>query len=104
MADEPKLSAEQAKTRDAGQRIAAARKDRNMTQGQLANELRIKQATLSMIESGELEPSDDMRRSIKAWIDSGKGPREKAPRGPYRTHSHDEGAVVRQKRKTIVDG
>jgi transcriptional regulator with XRE-family HTH domain len=79
-----------------GDRMRKARLDRGMTQPQLAKYLRVGQAMLSMIESGEAEASDDLARRISDWIASGKGPQEQAKRGPYR-----DGKGQRQKRTTI---
>lgn len=61
-----------------------------MTQAQLADVLGVKQAMVSMIEKGEEDPSDDLLKRIRSWIDSGRGVRMKAPRGPrgsYRKRS-----------------
>ena len=67
-----------------------ARLDRKMTQAQLADVLGVKQAMVSMFESGDERGryGDDLVKRIEAWIRSGRGPRLKAPRGPrgpYRT-------------------
>ncbi len=67
-----------------GKRVSDARKNRNMTQGQLANHLGVRQAMVSMLETGEAEPSDELRARVNEWIASGRGPRQKSPRGPYR--------------------
>jgi DNA-binding XRE family transcriptional regulator len=58
-----------------------------MTQGQLAEYLRVRQATVSMLESDELEPSDGLAEMIERWLASGAGPRKKSERGPYKTRS-----------------
>jgi len=69
-------------------RMQKARIDRNMTQGQLAERLRVRQSMVSMIENGEevedgVKYSDELASRIKSWIDSGAGPAKKSPRGPY---------------------
>ena len=66
-----------------GSRMAKARTDRGVTQVELAKRLGVRQAMVSMIEAGEAEYSDELGKRIKSWIDSGEGPKEKAPRGPY---------------------
>lgn len=74
------------------QQMAKARVDRNMTQGQLAERLGVKQSMISMIETGEVTGdaedetarySEALGKRIRSWIDSGAGPRKKSPRGPY---------------------
>ena len=68
-----------------GTDLAAARATRNITQRQLADYLHIKQAAVSMLESGELDVSPDLAARIREWISSGKGIARSAPRGPYKT-------------------
>lgn len=72
------------------ERMATARKDRGMTQKQLADHLKVKQATVSMLETGELsvdEIGEGLTKLIKDWIDSGAGPRKKPARGPYKARN-----------------
>jgi len=73
-------------------RMAKARVDRGMTQGQLADRLGVKQSMVSMIETGEVTRdadeeterySEGLEKRIRSWIDSGAGPTKKSPRGPY---------------------
>ena len=64
-----------------------ARKDRGVTQGQLAERLHVKQAMVSMIESGEAEYSEELAGRIRGWIDSGAGPLTPPKRGPYKTRT-----------------
>lgn len=69
-------------------RMQKARVDRGMTQAQLAERLRVKQSMVSMIEAGEevedgVKYSDDLAKRIRTFIDSGAGPTQKSPRGPY---------------------
>jgi len=71
-------------------RMKKARLDRGMTQGQLADKLRIRQSMVSMIEDGEeLEDGEiygvDLGKRIAAFIESGAGPTTKTPRGPYKS-------------------
>ncbi len=68
---------------DLGNRMAKARVDRGVTQGDLAKRLGVRQAMVSMIESGEAEYSEDLAGRIKTFINSGAGPTQKSPRGPY---------------------
>lgn len=72
-------------------RLEAARKERGVTQGQLAERLHIKQAMVSMIESGEAEYGTELADRMKGWIDSGAGALKKAARGPYKTRSTIQG-------------
>lgn len=70
-----------------GERLRRARLERDVTEAQLAARLGIRQSALSMLESGEMEPGDDLASRAKAWISSGSGaggPSNKAARGPYR--------------------
>lgn len=76
-----------------GQRVAKARKDRGMTQAQLAERLHVKQSMVSMIETDEAEYSDELRKVIKQWLDSGAGATAKPTRGPYKV----------QQRSTLPD-
>ena len=76
-------------------RMAKARTDRGMTQGQLAEKLGVRQAMVSMIETGEAEYGEDLGKRIKTFIDSGAGPATKPPRGPYKDG-------VSQKRRTTL--
>lgn len=64
--------------------LARVRKERNVTQGQLAAYLHVKQATVSMFESGELEITPELSARISEWVRSGKGVTNGAPRGAYR--------------------
>lgn len=72
-------------------RMESARKERGVTQGQLADRLHIKQAMVSMIESGEAEYGEELAGRIRGWIDSGAGALKKAARGPYKTRSTIQG-------------
>ncbi len=72
-------------------KMAKARKERNVTQGQLADRLHIKQAMVSMIEGGEAEYSTELAGRIRSWIDSGAGALKKSARGPYKTRSTIQG-------------
>lgn len=83
-----------------GESMRAARQERDVTVTQLADELRTKHATLSMIEAGEEMPEKELAGRIKGWINSGRGAKSKAPRGPYHK-TYGDGDVVRQKRSTI---
>ena len=83
-----------------GTKVASARRERGMTQEQLAGELRIKQASLSMIESGELDIGKDLKGRIEGWLESGKGARSKAARGPYRK-TYSDGEVQYKRRSTL---
>ena len=74
------------------ERMTKTRIDRKMTQLQLADRLGVKQAMVSMLESGEEPLSDGLASRIKGWIDSGAGPRLKSPRGPRGNY---------RKRKTV---
>jgi transcriptional regulator with XRE-family HTH domain len=64
-----------------GQRLSSARVERNVTQKQLAQHFHVQHSTISMVESGELEPSEGLVKLIKDWIASGKGITMSAPRG-----------------------
>ena len=79
---------------DLGARVTRARLERGVTQAQLAEYLHVKQASISMLESGELEPTDHFQAALEAWLASGSSPRRPAPRGP-REH------YVTQSRSTI---
>lgn len=68
-----------------------ARKERGVTQGQLADRLHVKQATISMIETGEIDYSTELAGRIRSWIDSGEGPSKPSARGPYKTRSTIQG-------------
>jgi transcriptional regulator with XRE-family HTH domain len=68
-------------------KATAARKERGMTQGQLAERLHVRQSMLSMFETGEENVSEELAGRIRAWIDSGAGPTKKSPRGPYKVRS-----------------
>ncbi len=72
-------------------RIEKARKERGMTQGQLAERMHMKQSMVSMIESGEEAISQELAGRMKAWIDSGAGPAKKSARGPYKTRTTIQG-------------
>ena len=64
-----------------------ARLERGVTGTQLAERLHIKQAMVSMIESGEAEYSEELAGRIRGWIDSGAGPLTPPKRGPYKTRT-----------------
>lgn len=64
-----------------GERLAKARVERNVTQKQLAAHFRVQQAAISMLESGELDPSDGLAKLAEDWIKSGRGVTIAAPRG-----------------------
>lgn len=64
------------------ERMKRARLERDMTEAQLAQALRVRQSAVSMVESGELEVSQELAKNIEAWIASGKGA-PKTKRGPY---------------------
>lgn len=67
------------------QTVRKVRMERGMTQPQLAELLHVTQATISMFESGELDAiTDDLKKRIQAWIDSGRGAPQKSKRGPYK--------------------
>ncbi len=70
-----------------GSQIEKARTERGMTQKQLAEYLRVKQATVSMIEEGSLEPGEGLEKLLRTWLASGAGPRKKPARGPYKARS-----------------
>lgn len=55
-----------------------------MTQAQLAERLHVKQSMVSMIETDEAEYSDELRKVIKQWLDSGASATAKTARGPYK--------------------
>lgn len=69
---------------DLSKRMKRARVERDMTQPQLAEVLGIGQPMLSMIEDGDKVPSSELEKRISAWLASGRGPRVKSARGPYR--------------------
>lgn len=77
-----------------GERVTRARLERGMTQGQLAERLHVKQASISMLESGELEPTEGLASQLKAWLASGAGPKNPAPRGP-REHYKKRSTIQR---------
>lgn len=62
-----------------GARVAAARSERQMTHAELAERLHVKPASISMIESGEMEPTEDLRGRLKAWMASDGTPRRTSP-------------------------
>jgi transcriptional regulator with XRE-family HTH domain len=68
-----------------------ARKERGVTQGQLAERLHIRQAMVSMIEGGEADYGDELAGRIRGWIESGSGASKKPARGPYKTRSTIQG-------------
>ena len=72
-------------------KMTEARKERGVTQNQLAERLHVKQAMVSMIETGEAEYSEELAGRIRGWIDSGAGPLAKPARGPYKTRSTIQG-------------
>ena len=65
-------------------RVAAARKERGMTEKQLAERMHVRQSMISMFESGEDEVGEELAGRLKQWIDSGAGPSAPAKRGPYK--------------------
>jgi transcriptional regulator with XRE-family HTH domain len=67
-----------------GARLAEVRKERGVTQADLAKRLGVRQAMVSMIETNEAEYGEDLARRIKTFIDSGAGATQKSPRGPYK--------------------
>jgi transcriptional regulator with XRE-family HTH domain len=69
---------------DLPKRMKRARLDREMTQPQLADVLGIGQPMVAMIEDGTEHPSSKLEERISAWIASGRGPRVKSARGPYK--------------------
>ena len=83
-----------------GTELREARNERGLSTTQLGEELRMNRAMLSMIESGEEIPSKETAGRIRGWIDSGRGVRSKAPRGPI-SKTYGEEGVQRQKRSTI---
>lgn len=68
-----------------------ARKERGVTQGQLADRLHIKQAMISMIETGEADYGSELAGRIQGWIDSGAGASKKSARGPYKVRTTIQG-------------
>lgn len=70
-----------------GDRLRRARIERGVTEAELATRLGIRQSAVSMLEAGEMEPSDDLVTRVKAWLASGGGTTKagrKSGRGPYR--------------------
>ena len=76
-------------------KMAKARVERGVTQGQLAERFHIRQSMLSMIETGEENESPELAGRMRAWIDSGAGAQKKSPRGP-------RGNYERKTRTTIA--
>lgn len=83
-----------------GASMRKAREERGMTVQQLAQEMRTQHAMISMIETGEENPSKELAGRLRGWLESGRGPRSKAPRGPYRK-DYADGEVQYKKRTTI---
>lgn len=81
--------------RDIPAEMAKARTERGMSKEQLAEKLGVRQAMVSMIETGEAEYSDELGKRIKTFIDSGAGPATKPARGPYKD------GVSQKKRTTL---
>ncbi len=50
--------------RECGKRLSARRRALNVSQGELADKIGVKQATISRFETGKLAPGDDLRYSI----------------------------------------
>lgn len=72
-------------------KMEAARKERGVTQGQLAERLHVKQAMISMIEGGEAEYGEELAGRIRGWIESGAGAPKKSARGPYKVRTTIQG-------------
>ncbi len=80
----PKLEAVPSPASGLPERMRKARIDRGMTQRELADYLHVKQAAVSMIESGEDHPDEGLSSRISSWIGSGGAPKTSTPRGPYK--------------------
>jgi len=63
-----------------GAQVAAARAERQVSRTELAKRLHVKPSSISMIEEGQMEPSDDLGMRLKAWMASDRTPRRDAPR------------------------
>lgn len=55
-----------------------------MTVVQLAKYLHVSHPMVSMIETEEASPSEELEKRIDAWLKSGAGPNVKPKRGPYK--------------------
>ena len=73
-----------------GERIRTARKARNYTQAELADELGYSLNTIGLIERGTLRPSEDLIQKLsdrqwinKMWLKTGKGRMEREELTPF---------------------
>lgn len=66
-----------------GRRLAKARKERNVTQAQLASILGCTQEMVAMTERGTRNPAPGLAGKISQWISQGGQASSAAPRGAY---------------------
>lgn len=63
-----------------GAELTKAMEERGVSAKQLAKHLHVTPASISMVETGELEPSDGLLRMLRGWIADGRGVGTSAPR------------------------